>query len=269
MTRLFELPVGKSHAFLLALQNQGFTLEQAEDVINDPSKAKLVVDALQPTPSVRSFNQFESLLYSLDEQKELLLRLNEQLPKEQRFPASWLTKLDTTSNHVQSVEDLEFFFVVLSTLEKTWNFNQKLIELTQPGTWNPGFFGKDETQMRLDPNAVVYEPGIHRVRINLVDNWLPERGRSVDQVRFHASEGGKKLAGIEVIGAYGLQDPKLLQSQDGEALPYCNLAGLQQGVGFARVPGFLWYRGNRKARFYSWRSGDVFADFAAPSLREY
>ena len=40
------------------------------------------------------------------------------------------------------------------------------------------------------------------------------------------------------------------------------------GVGFARVPAFLWYRGNRKARFYSWRSGDVFADFAAPSLRD-
>ena len=81
MTRLFELPVGKSHAFLLALQNQGFTLEQAEDVINDPSKAKLVVDALQPTPSVRSFTQFASLLYSLAAQKALLLRLNEQLPK--------------------------------------------------------------------------------------------------------------------------------------------------------------------------------------------
>ena len=268
MTRLFELPVGKNHAFLLALQNQGFTLEQAEDVINDPSKAKLVVDALQPTPSVRSFNQFESLLYSLDEQKELLLRLNEQLPKEQRFPASWLTKLDTTSNHVQSVEDLEFFFVVLSTLEKTWNFNQKLIELTQPGIWDSGF-GKDETQMRLDPNTVVYKPGIHRVRINLVDNWLPESGRSVDQVRFHASEGGKKLAGIEVIGAYGLQDPKLLQSQDGEALPYCDLAGLQQGDGFAQVPGFNWNRSLRKAGFYSWRSDYVDANFAAPSLREY
>ena len=268
MTRLSELPASKNYAFLLALQNQGFTPEQAEDVINDPSKAKLVVDALQPTPSVRSFNQFESLLYSLDEQKELLLRLNEQLPKEQRFPASWLTKLDTTSNHVQSVEDLEFFFVVFSTLEKTWDFNRKLIELTQPRTWDSGF-GKDETQMRLDPNAVVYEPGIHRVRINLVDNWLPERGRSVDQVRFHASEGGKKLAGIEVIGAYGLQDPKLLRSQDGEALPYCDLAGLQQGVGFAQVPFFLWNRSYREAFFDSWRSDNVDANFAAPSLREY
>jgi len=227
MTRLFELPVGK---------NQGFT-------------------------------QFASLLYSLDEQKERLLRLNGQLPKEQRFPASWLT-IDTTSNHVQSVEDLEFFFVVLSTLEKTWNFNQKLIELTQPGIWDSGF-GKDETQMRLDPNTVVYKPGIHRVRINLVDNWLPESSRSVDQVRFHASEGGKKLAGIEVIGAYGLQDPKLLQSQDGEALPYCDLAGLQQGVGFAQVPYFSWSRYGRWALFCSCQSGFVDARFAAPSLREY
>lgn len=268
MTRLFELPVGKNHAFLLALQNQGFTLEQAEDVINDPSKAKLIVDALQPTPSVRSFTRFASLLYSLDEQKALLLRLNGQLPKEQRFPASWLTKLDTTSDHVQSVEDLEFFFVVLSTLEKTWNFNQKLIELTQPEIWDSGF-GKDETHLRLDPNAVAYKSGIHRIRINLVDNWLPESGRSVDQVRFHASAGGKKLAGIEVIGAYGLQDPKLLQSQDGETLPYCDLAGLQQGDGFARVPSFDWDRGDRRARFRSWRSDGVDADYAAPSLREY
>lgn len=267
MTRLFELPVGKNHAFLLALQNQGFTLEQAEDVINDPSKAKLVVDALQPTPSVRSFTQFASLLYSLDEQKALLLRLNGQLPKEQRLPASWLTKLDTTSNHVQSVEDLEFFFVVLSTLEKTWNFNQKLIELTQPGIWDSGF-GKDETQMRLDPNTVAYKPGIHRVRINLVDNWLPESGRSVDQVRFHASEGGKKLAGIEVIGAYGLQDPKLLQSLDGEALPYCNLAGLQQGD-FAHAPSLTWNRYYRRVYLFPSQSDGVYANYAAPSLREY
>lgn len=268
MTRLFELPVGKNHAFLLALQNQGFTLEQAEDVINNPSKAKLVVDALQPTPLVRDFAQFSHLLHSLDEQKSLLLGLNEQLPKEQQVPLSWpLTKLDTKSDHVQSVEDLEFFFVVLSTLEKTWDFNRKLIELTQPSTWGSGF-GKDETKMRLDPSAVAYKPGIHRIRINLVDNWLPERIRSVNQARSHASEEGKKLAGIEVIGAYALQDPKLLQSQDGETLPYCDLAGLQRGYGFCQVPGFRWLRNDHKALLGLWEPDDLSAGYAAPSLRE-
>lgn len=267
MTRLFELPVGKNHAFLLALQNQGFTLEQAEDVIADPSKAKLLVDALRPAPSVRSFAQFAHLLCPLDEQRDILESLNRQMPRALRVPSMRLATLGTASDHVQSVEDLEFFFVVLDTLEKTWSFNQKLIELTQPGIWDTGF-GKGETQMRLDPNAIAFSPGIHRVRINLVDNWLPESARSVDQVRFHASERGKKLAGIEAIGACGLQNPKLFQVQDGETLPYCDLAGLQQGDGFARVPAFRWNRFSRGAHFGSWPSDRVSAYYAAPSLRE-
>jgi hypothetical protein len=211
-----------------------------------------------------TLGEITHLLCSLDAQKELLLRLNRQMPKELQCPASWLD-LDTASDHVQSVEDLEFFFVVLSTLKETWDFNQGLIKLTQPGIWDSGF-GKDEAQMRLDPNAVVYEPGIHRVRINLVDNWLPEGGRSVDRVRLHASAGSKKLAAIEAIGVYGLQNPELLQLQDGETLPFCDLAGLQQGGGFAQVPLFFWSRGYSEACFGSLSSGNVVANSAAPSV---
>ena len=277
MTRLFELPVGKNHAFLLALQNQGFTLEQAEDVINNPSKAKLVVNALQPTLSAPSFTHFDHLLHSLDDQKSILqLRNSEsEIFNEPglQIPWSWLRELDTKSDHVESVEDLEFFFVVLNTLEDTWNFNQKLIELAQPHIVRSRIsrpdFALDETQMRLDPSAVVYKPGIHRVRINLVDNWLPNGASSVNQVRLRASDGGKKLAGIEAIGAYGLQDPRLLHWQDGARLPYCSLAGLQQGDDFADTPSFNWIDNQCVVHFMSFESDYVAQRYAFPSLREY
>jgi len=271
MTRLFELPVGKSHEFLLALQNQGLTLEQAEEVTNDPEKAALMVNALRPAPLVYRLAQFTPLLYSLYEQTMLLEYFRTNVPDELSFPKSWLTSLDTTSTHVQSVDDLEFFFVVLDTLEKTWNFNQWIINWVQPSISDTGF-GRDETQLRLDGTAVRYEPGVHRIRINLVDNWPSLTDPSVDRVRANASASGKKLAGIETIGAYGLQNPKLLRAQDGVMLPYCNLAGLQQGISFNKVPYFFWsFHSKGVVEFHSQWSGYVNVEdsYASPTLVKY
>lgn len=266
MTRLFDLPVGRNHEFLLALQNQGATLEWAEDVIKYPSKAKLVVGAHPAPRSSDRFAQFAHLLRPLDEQLDTLQSLNERMPRGMRIPGTWFF-IDTASDHVQSVDDLETWFVELPVLEQTWAFNQKLIELTQGDVWDSGF-AKDAAHLRLDPNAKARKPGIHRIRINLVDHWSLERTRLVDEVRRNAAIIGKKLAGIEVIGAYGLQDRKLLQSQDGRTLPYCDLAGLQQGSVFNKVPDFGWRRGSRQARFSSWKSNCVEAGYAAPSLVE-
>ncbi len=208
-------------------------------------------------------------LYPLHKQQELLLRLNMQMPKGLQVPTSWIKSLDATTDHVQSVQDLECFYVVRSTLEETWNFNQKLIELTQPVTQDSGFC-KDDSQLQLHKSAWGYTAGIYRVRINLVDNWSPDKERSVDDVRRNAATTGKLLAGIEAVGAYGLQDPALFQSQDGKTLPYCDLAGLQQGDGFAQVPDFSlwWWSLGREARFGVRQSDEVTTGRSAPSLVE-
>jgi len=182
------------------------------------------------------------------------------MPRKLRVSDAWFD-LDTTSQHVQGVEDLEFFYVQLGTLEATWAFNQKLVALTQPAIYDSGF-ARDARSMRLHRTAHQYESGIHRVRINLVDNWDPEKGRTVDAVRVRTTQ---ELAAVEPVGAYGLQDPQLYQSQDGVNLPYFDCAGLEQGVGFRRVPYSLW-DGFFREVFFSHSAGHVVGLYAAPSL---
>jgi len=49
MTRLFDMNVGTTHELVLALQNAGFSLENAEEVIDNPSKATLLTNSLRRT----------------------------------------------------------------------------------------------------------------------------------------------------------------------------------------------------------------------------
>jgi len=287
MTRLFDLPVGKSHAFLLALQNQGFTLEQAEEVIADPSKAKSLVDALrvaqqpadqvvdevQPVAQPLGLAQFTPLLHSLDEQLELLKSFDAQMPKSWRIPEAWYIDLSTASSHVQSVDDLEVLFVVRGPLERTWRYNWKLIGLAQGRDYLQPF-EVDKSHLHLDVNAVAYRPGIHRIRINLIDGWSqggPRLYRSVAKVGEDTAVDNRKLAGIEAIGAYALQNPKLLQMQDGKTLPYCYLTGLRQGLESGNVPTLRHYSGYGYTARVEWASKKeaLVTRFATPTVLEY
>lgn len=212
----------------------------------------------------RDFGRYDRFLHPLNKQLELLWKLIPKLPEALRVDPSWLD-VDTVSDHAQSVEDLEFFFIVLDTLERTIVLNWELMKLTQPAVYHSGF-ETDAANLRLGPNTRWYEPGLYRVRINLVDNWDPKQGRSIDQVRTRVASTGALLASIEPIGAYAIH-PELLQQQDGENLPYCDLAGLQQGRGFAQVPGFHWDGIDSEAYLYSWESGFADRSYAAPSLQ--
>lgn len=217
-------------------------------------------DATQKFYPARDYGRYDQYLHSLDDQLQLLRDLNQRMPRKLRVPDAWLD-LDIDSEHSQGVEDLEFFYVHLDTLEATWAFNQKLVELTQPSIRDSGF-RKGAADMRLHSSAHQYAPGIHRVRINLVDNWEPKKGRNIDQVRHRTT---RELAAVEPIGAYALQDPRLYQSQDGENLPHFDMAGLEQGVGFARVPYSRWGRISRWVYFGADLSDFVARFYAAPS----
>ena len=76
----------------------------------------------------------------------------------------------------------------------------------------------------------------------------------------------RELAAVEAVGAYGLQDPRLYQSQDGVNLPYFDCAGLEQGDGFRHVPYSGWHGFGRRVYFSSSSAGRVDGFFAAPSL---
>ena len=223
-----------------------------------PARAAQVIQRFYPQ---RDYSRYNPYLHSLGDQLQLLRDLNRQMPRKLRVSDAWLD-LDTASQHVQGVEDLEFLYVRLDTLEATWVFNQKLVELTQPRVWDSGF-GWDARSMRLHRTARQYELGIHRVRINLVDNWDPEIASAVDVVRQRTTQ---ELAAVEAVGAYGLQDVRLYQSQDGKNLPYFNCAALEQGDGFRRVPDSRWGGFLRQVYFDSHSATDVSRFFAAPSL---
>lgn len=267
MASFYDLTIGQQVEFHRILSNAGLSAEMVNGIIKTPSLAKKMLDALTLTLTLEQdkFAQYAHLLKSLDLQILELKELNKRMPKAMRVPDSWFNNLERDDEHVQSVQRLKFYFVVKDTIEETLAYNWKLIELTQPAIYHSGF-STSADRLRLDETARKYSKGIHLVEINLVDNWSPDEGRSVDQVRINAIKIGQKLAGVEAIAAYALQDPKLLQAQDGKNLPYCDLAGLQQGGGFGQVLGFYWDSSDRKACLDSWGSGSVDLGSAAPSV---
>lgn len=192
------------------------------------------------------------------------------MPKGKRVPDSWLEALDAASDHVQSVQDLEFFFVVpTGSLKKVIEYQVQLMKLTQPGIWRSYDFDNEIDGAYLDGTAdkdMFAKPGIYRRRINLVSYWDPKNGSSVDLARSQATESSIKLAGLSAVGAYALQDPELYQKQDGENLPYFYIAELRSGGGSHKAFYSFWFSDDRWACFNSCRSGNVNQFYAQPSF---
>jgi hypothetical protein len=187
---------------------------------------------------VPRFEKYFKYLRSPIHQLAELITLNEQMNDELRVPDAWLEGLDTTIDHVQSVEDLSTFFVVLDTLQKTLEYNWGLIKLTHPVLGLE--MGTSDRHLRYRSDAQVFKPGIHRIRISLVHYWPYKDGQTVNHVRKPASADSSHLDGPEVIGAYALQHPKLLRLQNGMSLPHCKLGALSQGRNFDKTPFLMW-----------------------------
>lgn len=175
---------------------------------------------LPPRQGINRFAEYARLLYPISKQAEYLRSLNKQMPRGMRVPDSWFTNLNTDSSHIQSVLDLEFFFVVPTVLLKeVIEYQIKLVELTQPEIWlSPDFISEvDGAYLGDSADKLMFaKPGIYRLRINLVsDNLDPRRGNYKAR---HTSSSGILLAGLAAVGAYAMQDPALYQSQDCENL---------------------------------------------------
>jgi len=238
--------------------------------INDAlTGTQAILDKLLPLKQDK-FSQFAHLLRPLSDQAESLRNLNKQMPKGMRVPDSWLEALDTASDHVQSIEDLEFFFVVpTGALKKVIEYQVKLVKLTQPGIWRSSSFDSEVDGAYLDDTAakgMFLKPGVYRRRINLVSYWDPKNGSSVDSAREKALASGTLLAGLAAIGAYALQDFELYQKQDGENLPYFDIAELRSGGGGSWAVYSHWRSDVRRVSFRSCRSGSVYQNYARPSF---
>lgn len=258
---LFSL-IARQNEVVKRVKNGGLSISDAL------SLTQAILDGKLPTKE-DNFPQFAHLLRPLSAQAVELRKLNKKMPKGIQVPDSWFDTLDTESDHVQMVKDLEFFFIVPSgILKKVIEYQIKLIELTQPGIWLSSDFNSEIDNAYLDDTAdksMFAKPGIYRCRINLVSYWDPKNGSSVDLARQQASASNILLAGLAAVGAYAAQAPELYQSQDGEKLPYFDITDLRSGDG-SHVLCSFWHRNDREACFYSCRSGHVDRGYAKPSF---
>jgi hypothetical protein len=175
-----------------------------------------------PTTSTR----YNHLLLSLSDQLELLRRYNTHY-WDNYLTDEQLAGFHTASVHPQQVDDLEILHVAFPSPQQDVEMWWRVLAGEQANSWRWSGFKTDARHLRrLDHSVREYAPGIHRVRINLVAHYEPERGHFVGIVRAQAKSSGEILAHAEVLSAYGLH-PELLREQDGRDLPYANVAGFQ------------------------------------------
>lgn len=188
---------------------------------------------------------------------------------EGKFPEAG--RFDTSSDHVQRVDDLEALYADFGSTQDNLDLYWKAISGTEPNAWRYDGLKSDKQHLRLGSNTRDYGAGIYRVRLNVVAHWEPEDGRTVIEVRSQAAQTGETLAHAETLAAYAYHD-QLLQQQDGENLPYMDLAGYE-----ACIPGYDPWRGlpclgwsqfHREACLSAFWGGRRNYDFAVPVLRE-
>ena len=244
--------------FLSGERDQAYVLQALQEI----TEGKFVL--------ADRFGRYNDKLLPLWQQLNLLKQFNilhwDNVLTDEQFAA-----VDTSGDHVQSVDDLEILYVDFGSPEKNIEAWWKVLVATQPNAWRWDGLKTGRKNLRLDPNTKLYEPGIHRVRINLVAHWEPEKGRTIDEVRPQAKAAGEFLAHAEAMAAYGLH-AELLQEQDGENLPYVDLTGYQATVSgdeaWTHVPYLSWGRDDRGVRLSASWSAYRVQGWAAPVVRE-
>jgi hypothetical protein len=175
----------------------------------------------------------------------------------------------------QTIDDCQAVVVWLGNLRATLWFYQLMVRTRQMKA-----NAKSECPVQpcivLDGTAFDYgaKPGVYVVSgLNLLNGWEPESGSSVSlarQATMAKCQNGEEcfLASIEALALYAAADPKLYQAQDGETLPFYDLAGIASGDGFSKSPYSSWSDEFREV-FFDWHSVDgVESAFAQPSFRK-
>ncbi len=212
----------------------------------------------QPVHTPGRVYPYASLLLSLREQLARLRAYNPQFWGGQLTEAQ-LDAVDTTSDHTQSVEDLEVLYVDFGSPEANLELWWRVLAGTQPDSHRWSTLVSGQMNLRLAGCARQYEPGIHKIRINLVAHWEPVSGRSVNQVRVLAKTNGETLAHAEALAAYGLHD-RLLREQDGDMFPHTTLAGWQD------VMRFQWYLYGRRVILWPGGASTLSCSSAVPVI---
>jgi hypothetical protein len=226
MASLYDITKGEGVELDRILSQAGFDAEMAKTIIGQPQLADVMMAALREQLQPIRFDRYQQFLMPLDRQLDCLLGLDAKVWNSRVTNAGWFDGLSTVSDHEQTVEDLEFFWVSFGSLDEDLRLHWQAIAAKQRVPNDGGLYIKtNDEHARLHHTARTYAPGIHRVRINLLANWEPQNGRSVTQVREQVP-GGQWLAQAETLGAYETHY-ELLRETDGENLPRPDLAGIE------------------------------------------
>lgn len=193
-----------------------------------------------------SFERYSGLLLPLDMQAERLRRYDE-LYWDKFLTGGRFAAVETASEHVQSVEALEILPVSFGSSELDVEMWWRVLEGECPRAHRSSFFRTDAGHLRrLESNVRRYEPGVHRVKINLAAHWKTGEANTVDDVRAAAGSRSEALAHSEVLAAYGLHID-LTMELDGTNLPHPTMPGFEafvptSGGLWQGCPVLMWYR---------------------------
>jgi hypothetical protein len=252
---------GQAHEILKRVGNGSLDARSVRKAMQAIIEGKLPEDS--------QFDRFGGYLLSLDKQLERIARFDNDFWGGRIRQHTNLKDIDTTSDHIQRVDDLEVLYVDFGSPEDNVELWWKVLVGKQPNAWR--YDGLKAEHLRLAATAHQYEPGVHRIRLNLVAHWEPEVGRTVQEVRQQAQANGETLAAAEVLAAYGLHD-HLLQQMDGENLPYADLGGYEATIpgdeAWRRAPYLYWDRSYRKVLLYAYWDDYRYYGRACPVRRE-
>ena len=212
------------------------------------------------------FFKYVHLLLSLDQQLALLRKYNEKYWNG-AIPEDMFAAVNTTSDHVQQIEDLEILYVQFGSDKQTFENWVAVIKDKQPNVWFDDSLGNGYDIRRLGTNTHQYTFGIYRVHINLAAYWEPKKGRSVDNVRQQVKGTTEQLAHAEVFAAYALHIELFLQA-DGRNLPWFDAAGYEVKASgsdrWQNAPYGRWDTFARSANVDSYRIDDLSQSYATP-----
>jgi hypothetical protein len=253
MASFFDMTVGQEQELRRVLASGGFDDEFVKDLIKNPHLAQSMLEAAQAQLRSEWFDHHDKYLLDLEDQLELIKDLNDQIDDPaSRIPWEWLGKVaDTSLSTPQHVYDLETFFVIdTRSQDRTFRLNEALFRASGVE------LDRKFDLLGFNPRGMAYPTsGIHRVRLNLVNNWKPQPKRGISaadaRLRYLPSDDVNVpvLAGMEVVTAYALQPGLLPRQSVKNNLPGCVLAGMEFGPFHLDVPHFAWNEKDEKVNF--------------------
>jgi hypothetical protein len=266
MTRLFDLSLGKGQELMLAFQNAGLTAEQAQILIDNPQKARLMIAALEPT-----FELPACLRVSPEELLERALQIN----VDRRYDidrAAFTAPIPELT--VAAHELLLPVMITEGGVGRNFELHTTTIrdqfKAAGDDYWQWDGLKSDAKNLRLTPRTLHYDnpgsPTLYWVIYEPFAHWDRENGHTVQGLWDGKVKG---LAHVENLNAIELL-PDWVRSMDGENVPYINLPGYQvkYGSDWSCCPYVGWWSGDRRLGVDADSAAFRRYGFASPRVRE-